>query len=525
VAREISSRFRLTGTLVAKTPLHVGGHGDDVDTDLPLAREGRGDLYVPGTSLAGALRRWCEQAFDDPTIEYGQGNQRTEGVWGFQDEDRGFASYLVVEDVPVDEARSVVVEVRDGVGIDRGWGAAAEAIKYDRAILPRGTRLTFALGADVTRESRLEALAMLAALKDALETGRVRLGASKTRGLGQIELQGATLTEQTFGTWRGILDVLKGAEQPVADADLGAARRAQPARQAPRLGVTITWRPDGPLMVKAGFDGIAVDMLPLVSGRDGGLSLVLPGSSVKGAMRVQAERIVRTVLRLDLRDEPDRKKKFLHDSNVELVNDLFGLRGLSEDEAKGRPDVGRADDEPLAGLSALSVDDCFGTQAMSAAQWQAVQGARNDRELCEALDRAGLGQWAEAYHVAVDRWTGAAAESMLYTVLEPHRVSWEPLRLEIDLSRLSAAKQRPAVALLLLVLRDLAQGRLPLGFATHRGMGAVVVESVTITPPDSEAWGPVRQVTVTATGLGSVPDQVNTAWKEWIRQTRQGGAT
>jgi hypothetical protein len=34
MARDVICRFRLTGTLVAKTPLHVGGHGDDVDTDL-----------------------------------------------------------------------------------------------------------------------------------------------------------------------------------------------------------------------------------------------------------------------------------------------------------------------------------------------------------------------------------------------------------------------------------------------------------------------------------------------------------
>ena len=30
--------------------------------------------------------------------------------------------------------------------------------------------------------------------------------------------------------------------------------------------------------------------------------------------------------------------------------------------------------------------------------------------------------------MTVDRWTGGAAESFLYTVLEPHGVAWEPLR-------------------------------------------------------------------------------------------------
>jgi len=47
-------------------------------------------------------------------------------------------------------------------------------------------------------EKRLEVLAMLAAVKEALEAGRVRLGASKTRGLGKVILENATLVEQKF---------------------------------------------------------------------------------------------------------------------------------------------------------------------------------------------------------------------------------------------------------------------------------------------------------------------------------------
>lgn len=512
MAREISSRVRLCGTLVATTPLHVGGHGDDVDTDLPLARDGRGHLYVPGTSLAGALRQWCEQAFAAGFVDQ---------YWGFQKDDKGHASYVVVEDVPVYESDAVVVEVRDGVGIDREWGAAAEAIKYDRAILPRGTKLIFALGADVQGKSdRFPVLAMLAALRDALTAGRIRLGASKTRGLGRIELHSAKLTEQNFGTRKGILAVLRGEEAEVDD--LAAATQAHPPKAMPHLDVFIEWKPAGPLMAKAGFDGVAVDMLPLVSGRDGGLSLVLPGSSVKGAMRDRAERIVRTVLGSDLSAEGDPKTKFLRDLDVKLVNALFGLRGLEDEEVKTRHGGRVPDDGPLEGLSALSVDDCFGTQALSASQWQAVQGATNDRDLRAALDGAELSSWAEAYHVAVDRWTGAAAESMLYTVLEPHRASWEPLHLEIDLSRLAEASQGPATALLLLVLRDLAQGRLPLGFAAHRGMGAVAIEKVTIAP--HHAMPPldqVGQVTLSASGLAGVPAEVNAAWKEWISRNRR----
>jgi CRISPR/Cas system CSM-associated protein Csm3 (group 7 of RAMP superfamily) len=273
-------------------------------------------------------------------------------------------------------------------------------------------------------------------------------------------------------------------------------------------------------MVKAGFDGIAVDVLPLVSGREGGLSLVLPGSSVKGAMRAQAERIVRTLLAREVSGD------FLRDLELPLIDDLFGLRGLSDgDIQRRRSEFGKrhrdrtVPDDGALGLAALSVDDCYGKTSLSRERWAAVQGATTDADLPNALGAAGLQPWSQAYHVAVDRWTGAAAESMLYTVLEPHRAEWELLELEVDLGRLRDAERLPAVALLLLVLRDLAQGRLPLGFATHRGMGAVEVKSVTITPQNVEApLVGLGGVTVSNHGLANVPPALNQAWRNWIER-------
>jgi hypothetical protein len=110
---------------------------------------------------------------------------------------------------------------------------------------------------------------------------------------------------------------------------------------------------------------------------------------------------------------------------------------------------------------------------------------------------------------------------MLYTVLEPHPTSWEPLTLEIDLSRLLETSHCPAVALLLLVLRDLAGKRLPLGFATHRGMGEVTIKQVTITPfHTSPPLNQLGQVTVSAQDLGSVPREVKAAWEAWVTHNR-----
>ena len=166
------------------------------------------------------------------------------------------------------------------------------------------------------------------------------------------------------------------------------------------------------------------------------------------------------------------------------------------------------------GLGALCVDDCYGA-LIDAQQWANVLAA-GDTSLCDALDQAGLGSWQQAFHVAIDRWTGGAAESMLYTVLEPHAMSWEAIEMSVDLERTHPA----GVTLLLLVLRDLVQGRLPLGFGVNRGLGAVKDVTVTVTPHAAPTFG---TASFSLTGLPKeVKDTLNSAWQQWLKQSKQG---
>ncbi|MDW8242456.1 MAG: RAMP superfamily CRISPR-associated protein [Thermogemmata sp.] len=517
MAREIYSRIHLHGVLVAQSPLHVGGFGDDIDTDLPLARDGAGQFYVPGTSLAGALREYAERLF-------GQG--LTDELWGCQDRDLGHASYVLVEDALIANADQIMVEIRDHVGIDRQYGCAAEHIKFDRAILPRGTRLIFHLIVEVENRSRRDqVLAMVDSLRQALERGEIRLGAATTRGLGHLRLEETRLSEQVLGTRVGILAALSSQEgTAVSPADLEAAGQRGLGHPPPRLRLEIAWQPAGPLMVKAGFEGIAVDMLPLVSGVNGHLALVLPGSSVKGSLRTQAERIVRT-LRADLHPcwlNEGGKRKFLEAVRLPLIDELFGQAGQRLEDGSAATSSGERRPSWLPGRGALSVRDCYGVRRLSPAQWQAIQAAENDEQLRRALRAAGLGSWSQAYHVAIDRWLGCAAESMLYTVLEPLGTQWEPLVLELDLQRLPDTTRYAALALLLLTLRDLIQGRLPLGFATHRGMGAVQVTGLQVQgyglhPPLSELDG----IALREGRLQNVPSFLKDAWTAWVRQPQE----
>jgi hypothetical protein len=148
----------------------------------------------------------------------------------------------------------------------------------------------------------------------------------------------------------------------------------------------------------------------------------------------------------------------------------------------------KPDDDPSAypwGAGALTVHECVSETAIPADLWDIVMdGAPDDGDAAkrpalpppvrDALADRGLDQ---ADHVAIDRWTGGAADHLLFSVLEPHGVDWEPIRLTVDLTRLGDQRD-VALALLLLVLRDLEERRIPLGGMVNRGFGDVTIESI-----------------------------------------------
>jgi CRISPR/Cas system CSM-associated protein Csm3 (group 7 of RAMP superfamily) len=268
-------------------------------------------------------------------------------------------------------------------------------------------------------------------------------------------------------------------------------------------------------MVKSGADGLAVDMLPLLSGHGDGTALVIPGSSLKGVLRSQAERIVRTVLDIDDRDRWPRAahRRFPAQlAEVPLVNELFG--------APGRPE---ADGGP-AGQGALFVEDTYSRRLEGLSGLNALAMEDDTPRLLRQLAAAGRGDWTVAHHVAIDRWTGGAAEAFLYSVLEPIGEAWEPLELSLDLRRMPEFQRHPAVTLLLLLLRDLVDRRLTLGFAGNRGMGEVEITRIELTGATGLAGlgdAPVELANGHLDALSpAVREELTGAWQRWLQTER-----
>ena len=501
MARKISSRIKVSGILTAQSPIHVGGIGGNPQVDLALAVNGQGQYYIPGTSLAGAFRSWIENS------------HKTNSAWGYQDQNSadGHASFILVEDAPI---QGVNAEIRDGVGINRAWGTAAEKVKYDRAILPKGSKIPLNITLEIPFQSQEEAeyKNIFASLIESLKNGEIRVGAAKTRGLGKVTLDNFNIRESDLSQRDGILQVLQGKESRITDTFLSSNISSSQKR---KLTFEINWQPQSPLMVKAEGNGITVDILPLVSAIESSVTFVLPGSSIKGALRFQAERIIRTVCNSPIKENSQKEdSKFMDQIEVPLVEDLFGTRAKANKETK-------------KGIGSLFIDDCYANIPISPSAWGNIEAATNEKNLREALDNARLQNVQQAFHVAVDRWTGGAADGMLYSNLELMKINWKPIYLTLDIDRLHENKLF-AISLLLLCLRDLVDGRIPLGYGTNRGMGSIKVNSIVIKgdnlESDLEKFTNVTLVNGSLSNLGcEVLKTLNNHWKEWIdTQNKEG---
>lgn len=480
MARKLHSRYKITGELITRSPLHIGGLGGDIDSDLALAVNGKGDYYIPGTSMAGALRNWMEIIDKDIT----------NFLWG-DNKQYDHASFILVEDSPIQIARQIP-EVRDNVAIDRQWGTAVDKMKFDRMILPRGVKIPLKITIERPYEKKIDEKKFreisndewdnyqfaFCQLLNALQQGQISLGAAKTRGLGKVKLYDLKVHKQEIGNFQGFFNFLENKLDDDTNNWTNEGIEIQ-SKNLGKLEISIHWKPVSSVMVKAEGEGIAVDILPLVSGFNGGITFVLPGSSIKGALRTQSERILRTVLQKETHRIDDNSNKNFNDQiDLHLVKTLFGSPAKL-DQTKTDPKDSSKQLE-LGYLGALSVDDCFAKIPLN--YWSEVENATDESTLRNALDHNQLGKTQQSFHVAIDRWTGGAADSYLYTILEPMGITWYPLNLSIDLHRLKRIHYEneyyPCFVLLLLTLRDLINKRIPLGFGTNRGFGAIEISKI-----------------------------------------------
>ena len=489
--RAFTTRIELSGNLRARTAVSVGGMGGDERSDLALARNGSGAFYIPGTSLGGVLRERLRRLTSDPHAIadlFGCADDLTRQTAApeahHQAPEGGWASSIIVHDACV-ASEAVSSEIRDGVGLDRVSGAAADKIYYSRQVLPAGTvfplRVVFEGSADRAEIAKTS----MELLARSLVAQGLTVGAANTRGLGYLDVVDSEL--------QMICLDLRSANDLQHWWRLRAGRHAD----VPKLAITaegakslphqwcfkIHWRPRGPIMVCAGVEGDVGDLVPLQTRGTRGWRALLPGSSIKGALRAHAERITRTLKREPLKrgDQGTSADRFLDQIAEREVEQSMGCP-RADDEPTDRSDGGTW--APNKG--AIAVLDCHHRVdcKREAVSWIPASDRR-----ANASDEDPWGGYRRRTRNAVDRWTGGAMDSALFCLLEPPWETdaegkgsmWEPIEIRVDLSRhRHDAARLEVLAMLWVLIGELARGAIPLGFATHRGQGDIEVLGIDI---------------------------------------------
>ncbi len=486
----------ILGDLELETALHVGAGKGGSPTDSPLRRAGNGKMMLPGRALGGALRTIATRlaprlglappcwALLPGTREDIQKRMRrktcgcpTCQLFGElypneNDEKDGAASCLWISDAfvkndsPNGEPREPYTHIRDGVGIAREPGAAARNVKYDYEVAPAGTKFSarFKMVDDDSAAAKKRALLFAAALAEWRE-GRGRLGGGAARGLGRFTLKNLQVVTQDIQTQEQLIKLLK-SNTPWTNGESqlewyntaleNARKKVQPLKDdvpAARSFVTLEFEIaiEGPFLIndplvaaRAGFDH--APLLDMAVNHAG--APVLSGSSLRGALRSRAERIARTLATIKWKQR-----------------DEFLAHCPACDPFANQPSA------PLANCDRrLAIDDDqeVGEESLCLACRLFGSPRRGSRLWIEDAVWAGgaleASQWHAQDFLAIDRFTGGGKDGAKFDAA--------PLTHARFAARLTLHDpQKWELGWLMLVLRDLAEGELTIGFGAAKGYG------------------------------------------------------
>jgi CRISPR/Cas system CMR subunit Cmr4 (Cas7 group RAMP superfamily) len=424
-SRELAARWVITGDILLETPCHLGNGAESASVDMPLVRDRTEGLpLLTGSSLAGALR----DHVNDRTLGFGveevPGGETARLFGVGRGEDEGAQSPLIVFDAVGKLPENTTTEIRDGVAIAPTTGTAKEHLKYNLEVLPSGT--TFSIRVELlvgNAPQEVTQVGLLAAALSALQHGQIGIGARHARGLGSCRARKWRVRRFDLAGRDGWLAWLgsdpanpnKGMrphEDIVAtmrDAAGGKVRFELPVERRVGVHVELELTTQGGLLVRG--PGMTSDAADAVHLHSGGQP-ILPGTSVAGAIRARATRIAQVV-------------RAAQNDGRRWVDRLFGPR----------PD--RQTGQTLS-ASRLRVSE------------QAVTGGRVLRQT----------------RIRSDRFTGGVVDGGLFDE-EPLFRGKVTARLELR------APRDGELGLLLLVVKDLLTGDLPLGGATAVGRGVM----------------------------------------------------
>lgn len=454
--RHIIRRIIIQGILILDTPTCLGSGDTESPTDLSLLRDSISNhALLTGASIAGAIRNYLRErehgyltsgkADDLPTTLFGairsykDNNQNTITI------EDGNQSPLIIDDsISTSPIKS---ELRDGVKINSVTRTAADKAKYDLEVLQAGTKFPLCFELLIEKDSDEPSLLKgLAIALQGLENGEISLGMKKRRGFGRCKVHNWQVWNFNLEdasdriAWLTLdhswLTDRPCTKLPAVNTSIVAAMKEVGLQfveewddKRDRLTINATFTLATPLLIRSGqaSSDKAPDVVHLKSRRDGELQPVLSGTSLAGVLRHRAERIVNTLQK-----------------NTIIIDEIFGV-DFSKDKTK----------KPKA--SRLIVHESV---------------IKETKDLIQN-------------RIAIDRFTGGALHGALFNEQPIFGSDKTELNLELELRQ----PKPHEIGLLLLLIKDLWTGDLPVGGTSSIGRGRLQGKKATITlASENKIW-------------------------------------
>lgn len=413
-------KAELTGTLELTSPLHIGsGNSEHSDMDIFLDIEDK--PYIPGTSLAGVIRHFLERHTPNKDeIDSLFGKQRD------NDED-GEQSRILFFDASVKNDK---VKIRDGIRIAPETGITEDKAKFDYQIVEPGAQFDLKiivrysdedLEKDVTKR-------YLKTIEYLLSNEQVQIGANVNNGFGKLKLIDPKykiyeITNDINSVWSKIF---KDAKKEVLSV--------QPISiQKNEFSIQLTASLMGSLIIGDTDPNSESDKTHIQSNGKN----VITGSTLKGVIRSRINRIINT-------------KVEKNENNFILKHEILGF--VKEEFKEKDKNIPREIENILK--------DDFG-------DFDARQGRLRviEKEIANVHPE-------QQTRIKIDRFTGGTIESALFDSMPVFdNNGGSKVELYMVLDKKDFEKWQEAAGVLLLVLKDLWTGMLPIGGEKNVGRG------------------------------------------------------
>ena len=448
---DYTHRFVLRATIEFTSPFHIGaGWAGDI-ADSIFISDANGLPAIPGSSLAGVLRKAFRSMYNDAVVE--------KRIFGFQEGNQGQGSRLTVSWACIHDQNNRPVEgiisphrlddpvlasarnplLRDHVRINhKGASDSAERGKFDETAVCAGHRFTFELEL-IGNESDTAAWQQLLTL---IGDPTLRLGGKTRRGFGAFKIIQAQNNvfdlRCDFGAYWA---------HPISLAQSSPELKNVPLTPSPGNSAakfTLHLKPKGYWMFGGGTDlpgdpGEA-DIVPVRDSRiiwdnDKGIVendiIIIPASSLKGA--------------------------FTH----RIAFHYNALSGVFADNIESQTDV--------TGENNAAVRELFGYPKGHKNKDGTNEEGRRGRIIFDDIYLLQTPISQLVHHVGIDRFTGGARDQVLFT----ERPLWrgDDLNLVLYVTDPATLKDPKIKKALALTMDDLTHERLQIGSGSGRGEG------------------------------------------------------